>query len=173
MTSPGKYPHAYITKHGHYTVRFDLDFDEWHPGGESVPLRLAKPFAGANETGFHFPIIDGTEAAIAFMDGKGVFISADLQTKAGGKQLDMQAAQTMLNQLQAQAQGLAQAAAVAKAEVADLQQQNDWLRNSVAELKEAVLLLSSPTGIAAATPRHINLSAGQDIMQRSGDDQAL
>src|SRR5450830_185887 len=173
VTSPGKYPHAYITKHGHYTVRFDLDFDEWHPGGESVPLRLAKPFAGANETGFHFPIIDGTEAAIAFMDGKGVFISADLQTKAGGKQLDMQAAQTMLNQLQAQAQGLAQAAAVAKAEVADLQQQNDWLRNSVAELKEAVLLLSSPAGIAAATPRHINLSAGQDIMQRSGDDHSI
>src|SRR5450830_625703 len=69
VTSPGKYPHAYITKHGHYTVRFDLDFDEWHPGGESVPLRLAKPFAGANQTGFHFPIIDGTEAAIAFMDG--------------------------------------------------------------------------------------------------------
>jgi len=69
VTSPGKYPHAYITKHGHYTVRFDLDFDEWNPGGESVPLRLAKPFAGANETGFHFPIIDGTEAAIAFMDG--------------------------------------------------------------------------------------------------------
>src|SRR5450830_1761828 len=265
VTSPGKYPHAYITKHGHYTVRFDLDFDEWHPGGESVPLRLAKPFAGANQTGFHFPIIDGTEAAIAFMDGnpnkpyiahlhhnsrqpdhittenrwlsrnvirtqsnnklrmedwkgqehiklatehgksqlnlghlvdnkrqlrgqglelrtddhaairggKGIFISADLQTKAGGKQLDMQAAQTMLNQLQAQAQGLAQAAAVAKAEVADLQQQNDWLRNSVAELKEAVLLLSSPAGIAAATPRHINLSAGQDIMQRSGDDHSI
>src|SRR5450830_1178401 len=69
VTSPGKYPHAYITKNGHYTVRFDLDFDEWNPGGESVPLRLAKPFAGANETGFHFPIIDGTEAAIAFMDG--------------------------------------------------------------------------------------------------------
>ena len=265
VTSTGKYPHAYITKHGHYTVRFDLDFDEWHPGGESVPLRLAKPFAGANQTGFHFPIIDGTEAAIAFMDGnpnkpyiahlhhnsrqpdhittenrwlsrnvirtqsnnklrmedwkgqehiklatehgksqlnlghlvdnkrqlrgqglelrtddhaairggKGIFISADLQTKAGGKQLDMQAAQTMLNQLQAQAQGLAQAAAVAKAEVADLQQQNDWLRNSVAELKEAVLLLSSPAGIAAATPRHINLSAGQDIMQRSGDDHSI
>ena len=69
VTSPGKYPHAYITKNGHYTVRFDLDFDEWNPGGESVPLRLAKPFTGANETGFHFPILDGTEAAIAFMDG--------------------------------------------------------------------------------------------------------
>ncbi|WP_197034956.1 type VI secretion system Vgr family protein [Herbaspirillum sp. RV1423] len=69
VTSPNQYPHAYITKHGHYKVRFDLDFDEWDPGQESVPLRLAKPFAGANETGFHFPIIDGTEAAIAFMDG--------------------------------------------------------------------------------------------------------
>ena len=69
VTSPGQYPHAYITKHGHYTVRFDLDFDEWNPGNESIPLRLAKPFAGANQTGFHFPIIEGTDAAIAFTDG--------------------------------------------------------------------------------------------------------
>ncbi len=34
-----------------------------------MPLRLAKPFAGALQTGFHFPLIDGTEAAIAFRDG--------------------------------------------------------------------------------------------------------
>ncbi|WP_081768777.1 type VI secretion system Vgr family protein [Herbaspirillum sp. RV1423] len=265
VTSPNQYPHAYITKHGHYKVRFDLDFDEWDPGQESVPLRLAKPFAGANETGFHFPIIDGTEAAIAFMDGnpnkpyiahlhhnsrqpdhittenrwlsrnvirtqsnnklrmedwkgqehiklatergksqlnlghlvdsqrqergqgfelrtdghgairggKGLFVSTDMQSKARGQQLDMQAAQTLLQQLQAHTQGLAQAAAVAKAEVAALREHNDWLTESVAELKQAVLLLSSPAGIAAATPSHINLSAGQDIMQHSGDDHSI
>ncbi|WER50133.1 type VI secretion system tip protein VgrG [Cupriavidus sp. WKF15] len=69
ITSPGEYKYAYLTQDGHYIVRFDLDFDKWPKGGESVPLRLAKPFAGALQTGFHFPLIDGTEVAIAFRDG--------------------------------------------------------------------------------------------------------
>nr|WP_245763395.1 type VI secretion system Vgr family protein [Paraburkholderia diazotrophica] len=69
ITSPGKYKYAYVTQQGHYVVRFDLDFDEWSAGGESVPLRLAKPFAGALQTGFHFPLLDGTEVAVAFHDG--------------------------------------------------------------------------------------------------------
>jgi type VI secretion system secreted protein VgrG len=69
VTSPKKYPYPYVTKFGHYVVRLDLDFDEWNPGGESVPLRLAKPFAGALQTGFHFPVLDGTEAVIMARDG--------------------------------------------------------------------------------------------------------
>ncbi|EHP40162.1 Rhs element Vgr protein [Cupriavidus basilensis OR16] len=69
VTSPGQYKYAYLTQVGHYTVRFDLDFDAWPKGSESVPLRLAKAFAGALQTGFHFPVLDGTEAAIAFRDG--------------------------------------------------------------------------------------------------------
>ncbi|MFL9920606.1 type VI secretion system tip protein VgrG [Paraburkholderia fungorum] len=69
VTSPGQYKYAYLTQQGYYTVRFDLDFDEWNPGGESVPLRLAKPFAGSLQTGFHFPALDGTEAVIEFRDG--------------------------------------------------------------------------------------------------------
>ncbi|UBM11614.1 type VI secretion system Vgr family protein [Cupriavidus metallidurans] len=80
ITSPGQYKYAYLTQDGHYIVRFDFDFDEWPKGGESVPLRLAKPFAGALQTGFHFPLIDGTEVAIAFHDGNPnkPFISAAL-----------------------------------------------------------------------------------------------
>src|SRR6195952_3388429 len=69
VTSPNKYSYAYLTKAGHYPVRLDLDFDEWNPGGESVPLRMAKPFAGALQTGFHFPVLDGTEAVIMARDG--------------------------------------------------------------------------------------------------------
>ncbi|GAA0843572.1 type VI secretion system Vgr family protein [Cupriavidus pauculus] len=69
VTSPGKYKYAYLTQHGLYVVRLDLDFEDWPNGGESVPMRLAKPFAGARQTGFHFPLIDGTEVAIAFRDG--------------------------------------------------------------------------------------------------------
>ncbi|SFC14443.1 type VI secretion system secreted protein VgrG [Cupriavidus sp. OV038] len=69
ITSPSQYTYAYLTQQGYYTVRFDFDFEKWPGGGECVPLRLAKPFAGAFQTGFHFPLIDGTEAAIAFRDG--------------------------------------------------------------------------------------------------------
>jgi len=69
VTSPDRYRYAYLTQQGYYTVRFDIDFEEWPKGGESVPLRLAKPFAGALQTGFHFPLLDGTEVAVAFHDG--------------------------------------------------------------------------------------------------------
>jgi type VI secretion system secreted protein VgrG len=50
-------------------VRFDVDFAEWPKGGESVPLRLAKPFAGKLQTGFHFVALDNDEAVISFRDG--------------------------------------------------------------------------------------------------------
>ncbi|SAL76936.1 Rhs element Vgr protein [Caballeronia peredens] len=69
VTSPDKYKYAYLTAAGYYTVRFDVDFDEWPKGGESVPLRLAKPFAGELQTGFHFPGLDNTEVVIGFRDG--------------------------------------------------------------------------------------------------------
>ena len=69
VTSPSHYKYAYLTQAGYYVVRFDLDFDKWNPGGESVPLRLAKPFAGKLQTGMHFPALDGDEAVIEFRDG--------------------------------------------------------------------------------------------------------
>src|SRR5450830_642383 len=261
VTSPGKYPHAYITKHGHYTVRFDLDFDEWNPGGESVPLRLAKPFAGANETGFHFPIIDGTEAAIAFMDGnpnkpyiahlhhnsrqpdhittqdrwlsrnvirtqsnnklrmedwkgqehiklstehsgksqlnlghlvdsqrkergqgvelrtdahvairggKGVFINADAQPGAQGQQLDMQAAQSLLEQALQQTQSLAESAKVAQALAADYEQQRELLNDTLTALKRAGVLVSAPAGIALVSGGDLQLSAAHHVSATAG-----
>src|SRR5450830_600679 len=261
VTSPGKYPHAYITKHGHYTVRFDLDFDEWNPGGESVPLRLAKPFAGANETGFHFPIIDGTEAAIAFMDGnpnkpyiahlhhnsrqpdhittqdrwlsrnvirtqsnnklrmedwkgqehiklstehsgksqlnlghlvdsqrkvrgegvelrtdahaairggKGVLISANMQNRASGQQLDMQAAIAQLESALQIAKALAGAAEVATAIAADYEQQRELLNDTLTALKRAGVLVSAPAGIALVSGGDLQLSAAHHVSATAG-----
>ena len=69
ITSPGQYKYAYLTQDGRYIVRFDFDFDTWPKGAESVPLAFAKPFAGARQTGFHFPLIDGTYVDVAFRDG--------------------------------------------------------------------------------------------------------
>ncbi|RAR50053.1 type VI secretion system secreted protein VgrG [Paraburkholderia unamae] len=69
VCSPDKYTYAYLNAAGYYVVRLDTDFGEWPNGGESVPLRLAKPFAGKLQTGFHFVALDNDEAVISFRDG--------------------------------------------------------------------------------------------------------
>ncbi|WP_175841935.1 type VI secretion system Vgr family protein [Burkholderia contaminans] len=69
ITSPDKYKFAYLTDKGEYVARFHCDFGNWPKGGESVPLRLAKPFAGRNHTGMHMPALDGDEALIGFREG--------------------------------------------------------------------------------------------------------
>ena len=256
VTSPGQYKYAYITKDGYYVVRLMLDFAEWNPGGECVPLRLAKPFAGKQQTGFHMPALDGDEAIIEFHNGNpnapyiagfhhnsqrsdlvtgqdhwlsrnvirtqsnnklrmedwegqegvklstdhsgksqlnlgylvdnkrqhrgegmelrtdaqgavraggGLLVSADKQERAGGKHTDMTAALEHMATTLALTQGLADAAQVAQAEIADLQAENRWLKESVNHLNQAVIALSAPHGIAAATPDRVSVSAGQDM----------
>jgi type VI secretion system secreted protein VgrG len=255
ITSPNRYKFAYVDAAGEYIVDLHLDRDTRPAGGNSCRLRLAKPFAGSNQTGFHFPLIDGTEVLIGFHDGnpdfpfiahvmhnaratdpvvsderwlsrnvlrtqsnntlqmedwdneqhikvatergksqltlghsvdrgrkkrgdgfelrtdmkgsvragQGLLLSADAQPFANGPHLDMKAALGQLQVALAQAQGLAQAASVAKAEIADLKAENEWLKNSLNELKEAVMLLSSPKGIALATPDRVSVAAGKDV----------
>lgn len=53
---------------GMYRVKFDADLDDKNQGQESMPVRLAKPYGG-DKYGFHFPLIQGTEVAIAFEEG--------------------------------------------------------------------------------------------------------
>jgi len=261
VTSPGQYTYAYLTAQGYYTVRFDCDFDTWNPGGESVPLRLAKPFAGSLQTGFHFPALDGTEAVIAFRDGdpnkpyiaqfhhhsqaidlvtnqdrwlsrnvirtqsnnklrmddwkgqehiklstehsgksqlnlghlvdskkqprgegfelrtsghgairggKGLFISADDQPNAGGKQLDMQAAQGLLEQALQQSEALAEAAGAAQAIAADYGRQKALLNDTLMELRKAGLLVSAPAGMALASGADLQLSAKENLIATAG-----
>ena len=261
VTSPGQYTYAYLTAQGYYTVRFDCDFDTWNPGGESVPLRLAKPFAGSLQTGFHFPALDGAEAVIAFRDGdpnkpyiaqfhhhsqaidlvtnqdrwlsrnvirtqsnnklrmddwqgqehiklstehsgksqlnlghlvdskkqprgegfelrssghgairggKGLFISADDQPNAGGKQLDMQAAQGLLEQALQQSAALAEAAGAAQAIAADYGRQKALLNDTLMELRKAGILVSAPVGMALASGADLQLSAKENLIATAG-----
>ncbi|SCU74071.1 Rhs element Vgr protein [Cupriavidus necator] len=261
ITSPGRYKYAYLTQDGRYTVRFDLDFDTWPNGGESVPLALAKPFAGALKTGFHFPLVDGTYVDVAFRDGnpnkpyiahvqhnsqhmdiitnqdrwlsrnliqtqsnnklrmedwegqegiklsteyggktqlnlgylvdhkkqkrgdgfelrtsgwgairggKGLFISADDQPKAAGKQLDMPQAMSALDRAMGQMQAPSNAVQRAQAELSDLQRQAALKDEKIKDLQRAVLLLSAPDGIAAVTPGSIQHSAGETLTLTAG-----
>ncbi|CAM6748095.1 Type VI secretion system tip protein VgrG [Leclercia adecarboxylata] len=57
--------YAWQDASGLYRVKFDADRDDKSQGQESMPVRLAKPYGG-DVYGFHFPLIQGTEVAIAF-----------------------------------------------------------------------------------------------------------
>ncbi len=60
--------YAWQDEAGLYRVKFDADLDDKSQGQESMPVRLAKPYGG-DVYGFHFPLIQGTEVAIAFHEG--------------------------------------------------------------------------------------------------------
>ena len=60
--------YANIDKYGRYKVNFLFNRDTWKLGEESLWLRLARPYAG-DKHGSHFPLIVGTEVAIAFEQG--------------------------------------------------------------------------------------------------------
>lgn len=62
--------YGHIDMEGRYRVSFlfDRDTPNWRPGHESMWVRLARPYAGDTH-GFHFPLIQGTEVAIFFLEG--------------------------------------------------------------------------------------------------------
>lgn len=60
--------YAWQDASGMYRVKFDADRDGRRQGMESMPVRFAKPYGG-DKYGFHFPLIQGTEVAIAFHEG--------------------------------------------------------------------------------------------------------
>ena len=60
--------YAWQDASGMYRVKFNADRDEKRKGAESMPVRFAKPYGG-DKYGFHFPLIQGTEVAIAFHEG--------------------------------------------------------------------------------------------------------
>lgn len=59
----------YLDSQGKYIVDLHLDRDTRTPGLQSCPMRLAKPFAGPNQTGFHFGLVEGTVVGVSFLWG--------------------------------------------------------------------------------------------------------
>ncbi|KVN44442.1 type IV secretion protein Rhs [Burkholderia territorii] len=255
IASSGSWKDPYLGNQGDYVVDLHMDRDKRVPGLQSCPMRLAKPFAGPDQTGFHFGLVEGTVVGVSFLwgcvdlpfishvlhtaqhtdpivagapwgtrntlrtrsnntlemddrDGKehiklatehgktqlnlgftvdrdqqprgegfelrtddrghvraggGLLVSSDKQDKAIGKTTDMRPAANQFALTQAQVQGLADAAAVAQAETADLKAENAWLKDELAGLKKAVIALSAPNGIGLATPERVMMSAGKDV----------
>ncbi|WP_231889189.1 DUF2345 domain-containing protein, partial [Mangrovibacter phragmitis] len=109
-----------------------------------------------------------TDRHVAIRGGAGVFITADKQPSASGMMLEMSAALSQLQKAQGLVESLNSAAQAARAELADLQTQKQLLNETLAELKNAALLLSAPDGIAQVTPKTLQLSAGENITAVSG-----
>ncbi|ELY4106792.1 type VI secretion system tip protein VgrG [Cronobacter sakazakii] len=60
--------YAHLDEYGRYRVRLDVDRSDSEPGFGYVWLRMAKPYT-AEDAGWHMPLIDGTEVAIAWRHG--------------------------------------------------------------------------------------------------------
>ncbi|HDE1717946.1 TPA: type VI secretion system tip protein VgrG [Klebsiella pneumoniae] len=60
--------YAHLDEQGRYRVKPDFDREGTEPGYGYLWLRMAKPYAGET-LGWHTPLIDGTEVAIAFSNG--------------------------------------------------------------------------------------------------------
>ena len=60
--------YAHLDAHGRYRVRLDFNQERCEPGFAYPWLRMAKPYAGETH-GWHTPLTDGTEVAIAFDKG--------------------------------------------------------------------------------------------------------
>ncbi|EKK3976250.1 type VI secretion system Vgr family protein [Cronobacter sakazakii] len=60
--------YAHLDEYGRYRVRLDVDRSDSERGFGYVWLRMAKPYT-AEDAGWHMPLIDGTEVAIAWRHG--------------------------------------------------------------------------------------------------------
>jgi len=99
---------------------------------------------------------------------KGIFISADGQTKAQGQVLEMQPAVSNLDDAREQMTSISDDAQKATANPADLQAQIKLLEQQLTDLKKSVLLLSAPDGMALTSGQHLQISAGQNLIVTAG-----
>ncbi|ENA9698524.1 type VI secretion system tip protein VgrG [Salmonella enterica subsp. enterica] len=110
-----------------------------------------------------------TDERGALRAGKGLFISADAQTKAQGDVLDMQTALNIITQLQQQLVQLEAAAEQAQALKADVAAQQQMLEQRLKTLNQAVHW-SAPEGMALGSGEHSQMAAQRNLMINAGGD---
>lgn len=105
----------------------------------------------------------------AIRAGKGVFISADEQTKAGGQVLDMEPAVTQLDSAARQLQQWQDIAQAHHSRESSSDGLHDLLEQGKG-LHGPAMLLSAPRGIAAVTPASLLLQSNQSLYLQSQDE---
>lgn len=104
----------------------------------------------------------------ALRAGRGVYLTADAQTKGEGKVLEMTPAVSQITQANSEMQALNGAAETAKALTCDIQTQNNLVQNRLKDLQSAVVLASAPQGIALTSGEHLQLTSAQNTMITAG-----
>ena len=251
VTSKDDDTYGYIDTQGRYRIKFNFDLKNWQKGEESLWVRLAKPYAG-DTYGFHFPLIDSTEVAIAFTNGnpdrpyiahamhdsshpdhvttinkhrnvirtpannklrmddkrgqehiklateygktqlnlghlvdsektkrgegfelrtdewgaisaeKGIYITTETESKAKGKQLDMEGTKIQLSNALSIVQSLQKVVENSNAHSADIESQTE-LKNTLTQLNESGIVGYAQEGIGLTSPKNIQLSTGKNI----------
>ena len=105
--------------------------------------------------------------------GQGLLVSTYKQDQAKGEHLDAEIVKKQLEGSQTNSKALSDIAKNQKTDeiesVEQLKEFAEQLEQKIAKFKKAVLLLSSPDGIALTTPEDIHLSADSQINQIAGD----
>ncbi|MFP1869323.1 type VI secretion system Vgr family protein [Lonsdalea quercina] len=99
---------------------------------------------------------------------KGLFISADGQTKAQGQVLEMGAALARLSAALMEMESLAASAQQAQALAADVSRQQKLLKQKIEQLHEEVILGSAPKGMALVSGEDMQLSARDNLTLTAG-----
>ena len=99
---------------------------------------------------------------------KGLFLTADAQSKAQGPVLEMAPAINQINQANSQMQALNSAAEAAGALVCDINTQISLVTDKIKDLRSAVLLGSAPQGVALTSGEHLQLSSTRNTMVNAG-----
>jgi type VI secretion system secreted protein VgrG len=114
-----------------------------------------------------------TDGQGAIRAGKGLFISADAQPKAGGPQLDMAPAIGRLKHASEQLHQLSTQATTANADPADVYAQVSLMREQLDQLRAEVALISAPQGIALTSGKHLQVAASENLMLNAGGQADL
>jgi len=114
-----------------------------------------------------------TDEHMALRGGKGVFLSADPQYGAQGKQLDMESAQKLLKQALEQTEALADAAKAARAVVPNYGQQKVFFDGTLNKLQQAGVLVSGPSGVGIVSGDHLQLSAAKNLIATAAGDAEI
>lgn len=250
--------YAHLDEHGRYWVKLDFDRNDSEQGYGYLWLRMAKPYSGP-DYGWHTPLTDGTEVAIAFSNGdidlpyishamydsehadvvtrdnrsqnilrtaggnelrmedlrgeehialtapygasqlnqghitdeqgklrgsgfelrtdehgvirvaKGLFVTAEGQTKAADDVLDMDTALREIEICQNQLQALAAAAEQAQALESDIASQIAMFDKRLKPLNE-MIHFHGPEGVAFTSGEHMQMSAAQNVAFNVGGD---
>ncbi|MGV2814333.1 type VI secretion system Vgr family protein [Enterobacter cancerogenus] len=99
---------------------------------------------------------------------KGMFISADGQTKAQGQVLEMEPALARLSAALVEMESLAASAQQAQALAADVSRQQKLLKQKIEQLHEEVILGSAPKGMALVSGEDMQLSASENLTLTAG-----